>query len=353
MLDKKNTFKRDLNSSIQNTNKNESIIQTPLTRSINKPFSLNEEMGMADAIYNYDKRIAGSLRRLECLESYHKSKIVEFYRYLVACGLSKARIDRLLQMMKTIGLIIDKPFDECKKEDIVKLVAEIENKDWSDWTKRMYRIAIKKFWKWLKDLDYYPIQVKWIKNGKVRNKPVDILTVEEVERLVEVADNIRDKTLVAIMYESGCRIGEILTLRLKNVQFDEHGAIIMVNGKTGWRPVRIVQSAKFLKRWINLHPFKDYPEYPLFVNCNNDVLTHQIVRKILRRLAKRIKLKKRIYPYLFRHSRISHTGNFLTDSQRCTYFGLVKGSKMLKVYDHLNGRDIDDAILKMNGIKSL
>lgn len=181
MFDKKNTFRTDFNIPIQKFNRNASSIQTSLSKRINEFETPKWEKGMVNDIYNYDKRIAGSLRRLDCLRAENKSKIVEFYRYLVACGLSKPRIDRILQMMKTIGLIVDKPFDKCKKEDIVRLVAEIEQKDWSDWTKRMYRIVIKKFWKWLKDLDYLPIQVKWIKNNKIRENTLEILTMLYLE----------------------------------------------------------------------------------------------------------------------------------------------------------------------------
>jgi len=226
----------------------------------------------------------------------------------------------------------------------------MEQKDWSDWTKRMYRIAIKKFWKWLKDLDYYPIQVKWIKNNRIRNNSPEILTIEEIERIVNNADNIRDKALVAVLYESGCRIGELLTLRIKNIQFDEYGAILIVNGKTGWRRVRIVQSTRFLKRWINTHLEGSNPSSPLWINCNNMPLTHQIVRKILRRLKKKAGIKKRIYPHLFRHSRATHLSSFLTEAQMNVFFGWKQGSPMASTYVHLSGRDIDKAILKIHGI---
>lgn len=43
--------------------------------------------------------------------------------------------------------------------------------------------------------------------------------------------------------ESCCRIGEILSLKIKNIQFDEYGIVLTVNGKTGMRRVRIIDSA--------------------------------------------------------------------------------------------------------------
>lgn len=42
--------------------------------------------------------------------------------------------------------------------------------------------------------------------------------------------------------------------------------------------------------------------------------------------------------------------NYLTEAQMNVYFGWVQGSDMPGVYVHLSGRDVDDAILKANGI---
>jgi hypothetical protein len=42
--------------------------------------------------------------------------------------------------------------------------------------------------------------------------------------------------------------------------------------------------------------------------------------------------------------------NYLTEAQMNAYFGWVQGSGMPSVYVHLSGRDIDDAILKANGV---
>ena len=53
----------------------------------------------------------------------------------------------------------------------------------------------------------------------------------------------RDKALVMTLYVSGCGVGEILSLRVKHVTFDEFGAVLMVAGKTGERRVRVVSSA--------------------------------------------------------------------------------------------------------------
>ena len=84
--------------------------------------------------------------------------------------------------------------------------------------------------------------------------------------MVECATNLRDKALILVLYEPGCRIGEILSLRIRNVQSDEYGAVLIVSGKTGDRRVSIISSSPKLSLWIENHPLKEDLDAPLWVS---------------------------------------------------------------------------------------
>jgi integrase len=130
---------------------------------------------------------------------------------------------------------LKKNFKECNKEDIIKLVEEIERRDYSEWTKYDYKVILRKFFKRLRQSENYPEEVKWIKARRKNNRilPEELLTQDEIERLASVAENFRDRAFVLVLYESGCRIGELLSLKVKNVEFDDYGAILLVAGKPG------------------------------------------------------------------------------------------------------------------------
>jgi site-specific recombinase XerC len=69
----------------------------------------------------------------------------------------------------------------------------------------------------------------------------DLPTNEDVQKLLNVcADSSRDKAMIAVQDEAGTRIGELLTLQIKHVILDKHGANLLVDGKTGARKIRIV-----------------------------------------------------------------------------------------------------------------
>ncbi len=285
----------------------------------------------------------------------NKGYFVKFVDYLKANGLSKARIDRYLQVLKLWGEMVDRDFKELVKEDYIKLVGEIESRDYTGWTKITYKRILRKFVTWLHESEEVPDCVKWIKfNYKnAKRMPEEILTQEEVKQMIEAAKNSRDKALVSCLYESGCRIGEIGNLKLKHVAFDKYGAKLLVSGKTGQRRVRIIASVSYLARWLNEHPLKNDPDAPLWVNLCYEPkqLSYSMIRVKLIRIARRANISKRVNPHSFRHARATHLCNHLTEAQMKEYFGWVQGSKMASVYIHLSGRDVDKALLKVNGVQ--
>ena len=71
----------------------------------------------------------------------------------------------------------------------------------------------------------------------------------------------------------------------------------------------------------------------------------------MKKITRKAGIKKRVYPHLFRHSRATHLASHLTEAQMKQYFGWVQASKMASVYVHLSGRDVDKALLRLNGIE--
>jgi hypothetical protein len=80
-------------------------------------------------------------------------------------------------------------------------------------------------------------------------------------------------------------------------------------------------------------------------------LKREGLRKILRSASEKAKLKKRVYPYLFRHTRATLNATFMTEAEMCIYFGWEQGSKMPRIYVHLSGREVDDKLLRFYNLK--
>lgn len=309
--------------------------------------------------HEYGKAIERLFIRMEKSQIFAEEDItlLKKYRdYLSSEGITLGRVNKYLSDLKKALELLGKRFPEAGEEDIRRIVLTFERNDkYSPWSKRDFKVALRKFYTWLRGTKNYPPEVAWMKvYTKIRNPRAaeDMLTEEEVKRLIEAAEAPQGKALVATMYESGCRIGELIFLKIGQVKFDEHGAQLFVTGKTGFRRVRVVASVPYLSDWINRYPRKDDPEALLWMNNWLKPCTYGGITNMLRRISRKAGIKKRMNPHNFRNSRATYLANFLTEAQMKEHFGWTQDSKMAAVYVHLSGRDVDNALLKVYGIES-
>ena len=261
------------------------------------------------------------LERTSEISSKDKKLILGFYRDGVSKGLSIARNIKYLILLSQLSKMLKTGLKNAKKGKIKDVVVKIEQSKYSEWSKKDFKVAIKCFYKWLGGGEDYPENVRWIR-ANVRNAkhklPEELLTEDEVKALSDQAEHPRDKALVQVLYESGCRIAELLTLRIRNVSFDDYGAILRVSGKTGDRRVRIVASAPTLASWLDIHPKRNDSECPLWLSRASRTkllpFNYSTANVLLRRLAKKAGIRKRVNPHLFRHSRATALGKQINRS---------------------------------------
>ncbi len=199
-----------------------------------------------------------------------------------------------------------------------------------------------------------------IKRKRKRISPSEILTVEEVNRLIEATGNLRDRAIIAVLWETGARIHEVLSLKIRNIRVVENGEKtlyklffekVKVEGEQ--HSCQLVEASSHITAWLKsyrLARMADAPLFPAFDTLRH--LSYNGFRDQLRGAIKKAKLKKRIYPHLFRHSRAT----FLlrqgwSDQMINRYMGWVPGSPMIGRYSHLADEDVDNKVLEMHGLE--
>jgi len=128
----------------------------------------------------------------------------------------------------------------------------------------------------------------------------------------------------------------------------------VLRGKTGARRVIVVASVPYLATWLQNHPLKRDPDAPLWIGLRRSkrqAVSYRGLAKMLRRIAREAGLRKRVHPHKLRHSRATFLASKLTEAQMNQLFGWKQGSQMPSVYVHLSGRDLDEAILGLYGLK--
>ena len=211
--------------------------------------------------------------------------------------------------------------------------------------------ALRRIGKVLKKYDEF----REIKYGKKRARiiqPDELVTREEVEKLINAFDKLLYKAQLAVMYECGLRIKEVRFLKLKDVKTEEWGFRIFIRREytktfEGERVVAIVEYASLLAEWLNHHPAKDNPEAFLFPSPRDPFApqARNTFLLALKRAAKKAGVKKNVYNHLLRHSAATRIYTLLgkmRPKEFLKFFGW-RDMSMLNVYEHLAFNRADEA----------
>ncbi len=290
----------------------------------------------------------------------NKKLAKKYIEYMQARGLNERTINKNLYCLAIYLKAIGKTSVlKAERGEIEKALAKIESTKYSAHTKQHVKVAIKSLYKHFLGEDLqYPKKVAWIKTGIGKSKkllPEDILSEEEVLKLINSSQNARNRAIIALMFDSGIRVGELLNMRMKDIDLSDEPAHIMANGKTGMRRIPIFFSVPYVANYVNSIKDRE-PTDPMWSGIGNwtdkdKVVDYAGIRVMLKRAGKKAGIEKRIYPHLFRHSRASYYANKLTEQQLKSLFGWAGDSRMASTYVHLSGRDIDNAAMQANGMK--
>jgi site-specific recombinase XerD len=309
-------------------------------------------------IYNCKRRFEKACEKFDSLNLNTEDKLLvqKFIDYCLCHNISYGKISVYLHNLKIFIKELDKPISEATKEDIGRVMIEIGNYKWKNGTKNVFKIVVRRMYQIIhnmEDTTDFPDVVRWVKldiKKRDRHLPEELLTNEELDMIIENCKSIRDKAFIAILAESGARIGEIASMKIKHISFESYGARLTLYGKTGSRRILVSRSAKILKEWIGMHPFNNVQDSYLWPADDGRLICYNALRKVMKKAALKAGIQKRIYPHLFRYTRATQLANIMSDQVMKQYLGWDKNSNMHEIYIHMSGKESDEAILKESGM---
>jgi integrase/recombinase XerD len=154
-----------------------------------------------------------------------------------------------------------------------------------------------------------------IETPKTGRKLPDTLTLTDIDKLIGAIDlstpeGERNRAMLETLYGCGLRVSELVDLKLSDLYFDE--GFIRVTGKGDKQ--RFVPIGEYTQKYINIYvssvrthlKIAKGHEDTVFLNRNGKKLTRAMVFTIVRGLAAKIGLQKKISPHTFRHSFATH-----------------------------------------------
>lgn len=155
-----------------------------------------------------------------------------------------------------------------------------------------------------------------IKMPKLTNKLPEVLTEEEVDKLLDInlTDKFayRNKAMLELLYATGMRASELTNLKLNNIDLDS--CVVRIMGKGSKERIVPINSTtiKYLNIYLNVYRKeilnKKDSEY-LFISNALKPITRQGLFKIIKKECLRVGIKKNVYPHILRHSFATHLLN--------------------------------------------
>ena len=192
-----------------------------------------------------------------------------------------------------------------------------------------------------------------IEAPKLGRKLPDVLGLNEIDLLLEQIDlghpqGYRNRAILEILYGSGIRVSELINLSLSNLFFEEN--LIRVTGKGNKQ--RLVPMGKLTKKFIlfYINNFRIQQKIDslyqniVFLNRNGKILTRQMIFTIIKQLALKANIKKKIGPHTFRHSFATH---LLENGADLRTIQILMGHENItttEVYTHLDTKHLRSVI---------
>jgi integrase/recombinase XerD len=206
-------------------------------------------------------------------------------------------------------------WEDINKKDIVNFLAGEMDEGVANSTVARRFSSIKGLYKFLVGEGFIELNPTTdLETPKIRRKLPQVLSIEEVDKLMEQPDvllplGLRDRAMLELMYGTGVRVSELLSLQLEDINMmagflrclgkGRKERIIPVNQTSiSWVERYLARSRNFLLRRNQ--------ERTLFLNAHGRKLSRQGYFKILAQYGKKSGITKVITPHTLRHSFATH-----------------------------------------------
>ena len=216
--------------------------------------------------------------------------------------------------------------------------------------------GVKSFFRYLILEDYQeedPSEL--IETPKLPQKLPNILSVEEIDLLQQEVDvskpeGHRNRAIIEILYSCGLRVSELIDLQLTNLHLKD--GFIKVKGKG--QKERLVPIGDKAVKELNLYldncrnqlkSIDPESEDIVFLNKNGKQLTRVMIFTIIRQLAQKAGIDKKVSPHTLRHSFATHMVEGGADLRAVQQMLGHESIMTTEVYTHLNNEYLKETII--------
>ncbi len=236
------------------------------------------------------------------IDQYWMEKLEGFEKYLEVIRYRKATIKSYITVMRLyLAWVCKHRITEWSLSTLVAFNHEyfIEGKHSKSY-QNIWTSAIKLF---LEKYTEYDIDVKQIERPRNSKTLPNVLSTDEVKKLINSYYNIKHKAIILTIYACGLRKSELINLKLSDI--DGKRNVIRIRNSKGAKD-RDVAFPAALKKLLKTY-YKQYkPSVYLFNGQDQLRYSGSSISKLLKSGVRRSGIQKRITPHSLRHSYATH-----------------------------------------------
>lgn len=226
-------------------------------------------------------------------------------------------------------------------------------------TQNYHVIAIRNFLKYMTRRDIRTLSAEKIDVGKNPSREIEVLTNEEIDRLLKTAEgsdikSLRDKAILELLFSAGLRVSELTSLDRDHIDLERQE--FSVRGKGDKIRVVFVSEtakdalAKYLDKRLDINEAL-FIRYSNKKNCENESkrLTQRSIQRIVKARAAQAGIVKDVHPHTLRHS---FATDLLSNGADIRSVQTMLGHSSIvttQIYTHLTNQQLRDVHKKFHG----
>jgi len=278
------------------------------------------------------------------------------------------RQTKLSQSLISFKQFLKPQYQDSGIEDFKDAIKLLNKSKYSQNSKNDFIVIAKSFFVWLAGRENPKITEKELSKitGPGASTPDiderDLLTRDELYKIIKACKNMRDRAFVAMLYESAARVSELAAARWGDLDYKDNGVAILTlidekmshkGEKKKKRQVPLLMAVEFLAGWRTAYPGTPSGNNLIFIDSvSGGPMEYTAVLRQITRASARAGIEKRVHPHLFRKSR-------LTEMSREHYSDAVirsvgwnnQSTKMADIYIKIGEDAVTTEFLERQGLK--
>ena len=270
------------------------------------------------------------------LNTAEAEKFQEDFRvYLRHRRYSDSTVKTYGNALKQFLLLVGKPPAEVTNEDLVAFNNYLAEKKYSFSMQNQVISALKTYFR---KLHNRKLEIEKIERPRREHKLPNVLSKEEVKKILDTPANIKHKAMLSLIYACGLRRGELLNLKPGDV--DSKRKLLIIRQAKGRRD-RVVGLPERLIELLREYYKKEKPQVWLFEGYGaGKPYSAESLSNVLKNCCQKAKIKKPVSLHWLRHSFGTHLLESGTDLRIIQELMGHKSSKTTEIYTHVSTKSI-------------